>query len=470
MESWKEQKGEKGIKGKKATGMRNFLFVKFALRFLGIGSKTHSTARLSLLGAALGIGISIVPLVVTLVVTDGMVQGISNRTVELGTGQAQVVNVQPRSYSSDCKDEIAIKEMLRHDMQDSFLCDAWVQREGQGLLVGKKGRSGGVIRAIDGEFFTENKRAKGLMTIIAGEPTLKLKNSIVLGKKIAEKLSLGVGDVCRLITLRENHEGKKVPKVSVFNVEAIISSGYQELDALWMFIPLSSGLEILSGYSAIDSVLISTENPFDIVRFDSFLNKVQTKILLMENLPQSFEIYTWRELNRGLFYSFTTTKNLILFIVFLITLVASINISHALVMLVMERRAEIAILKATGASPTFITLCFLTAGFFTSFLGLTLALPFGVLISIHINEILKTFENVLNAVFYYSAYFFGGVQEYSQMHLLDPAYYLEEIPVTLDFYELYFVACITLALSFIVSLVPAIKAGREKPLLIMRKI
>jgi len=97
-------------------------------------------------------------------------------------------------------------------------------------------------------------------------------------------------------------------------------------------------------------------------------------------------------------------------------------------------------------------------------------MPLGLLISIHINSILKLFENILNLIFYYSAFFFGNLQEYSQIRLLDPAYYLEEIPVTLQFYELYFIAFITLALSFIVSLIPAIKAGREKPLSIMRKI
>jgi len=450
--------------------MKGFLFVKFALRFLGIGSKSHSTARLSLLGAAFGIGISVVPLVVTLIITDGMVEGISRRTVELGTGQAQIVNLQPRSYTSNCKHEKALKDMLKSEIDNTFFCNAWVQREGQGLLVGKQGRSGGVVRSIEAGFFTENEKTKALITVIAGEPTLHSPTSIVLGKKIAEKLALSVGDVCRLITLKENSERKKTPKVSLFTVEAIISSGYQELDALWMFIPLDKGLDILSSYSSIDSVIISTQNPFDTFRFDAFLDTIQKKMFLMENLPQSFEIYTWKDLNRGLFYSFSTTKNLILFIVFLITLVASINISHALVMLVMEKRAEIAILKATGASPFFITLCFLTAGFFTSFLGLLIGLPFGMLISIHINSILTTFENILNSLFYYSAFFFGKGEEYSQIHLLDPAYYLEKIPVQLNFYELYFIAFITLVLSFIVSLLPAIKAGREKPLSIMRKI
>lgn len=451
--------------------MKNLLFITFAFRFLGIGARNvKSNARLSLLGAAFGIGISIVPLVVTLVVSDGMISGIAERTVELGTGEVQLINVQPSSFFKNCENELSLKNMLKSEINDSYFLNAWVQREGHGLLVGKNARSGGVVRAIESSFFTENKKAEKLLRVIDGKPLLQDDKAIVLGEKIAEKLGLSVGDTCRLITLKDASMERKVPKVSIFRVEAIISSGYQELDALWIFIPLKKGMELISASSSLDSVVLSTENAFDSSKFSLFLKEVELKISFHESLPSTFSIYTWKELNKGLFYSFSTTKNLILFIVFLITLVASINISQALIMLVMERKAEIAILKANGASSAFIVLSFLTAGFITSFLGLLIGMPIGILISLHINEILGTFEKMLNYMFYYSAYLFKVTDGYSQVHLLDPAYYLEHIPVSLNFGELYFIAIITLLLSIIVSIIPSLKAGREKPLSIMRKI
>lgn len=450
--------------------MNHFLFITFALRFLGVGSKTESNARLSLLGATFGIGVSIIPLVVVLVISDGMVEGIGMRTIELGTGQAQIIDIQPSQYFSNCENELVLKDKLKADIKDPYFINAWVQREGHGLLVGKMARSGGIIRAVEPAFFTENPKGHDLINVINGKPSLKEENAIILGQKIAEKLNLNVGDACRLITLRENSNGKRIPKISVFIVEAIISSGYQELDSLWIFISLKKGIELLSSSSSQDSIVISTQNPFDSYKFNNFLNILENKILLDYNVPKTFSIYKWEDINRGLFYSFSTTKNLILFIVFLITLVASVNISHALIMLVMERRAEIAILKANGASPTFITLCFLTAGFITSFLGLLIGMPIGILISIHVNEILKLLENILNYVFYCYYLFFNQADIWAPIHLLNPAYYLEYIPVNLNFYELYFIAIITLSLSFIVSIIPARRAGREKPLSIMRKI
>jgi len=440
----------------------------FALRFIGIGSiKSHSNARLSLLGASFGIGISIIPLVVVLIVSDGMIAGIAMRTIELGTGQIQVIDMQPSSYFPNCENELALKTRIKKEIKDPYFVDAWVQREGQGLLIGKKARSGGVIRAIEKDFFTNNEKAKSLINVIDGSLSLEAENSIILGTKIAEKLNLSVGDTCRLITLRESSSGKTIPKLTVFKVMGIISSGYQELDALWIFIPLSKGIEILSNTSSMNSLIISTEDPFNQTKLNNFLSDLETKILFWDKLPSTFTSYTWMQLNKATFYSFTTTKNLILFIVFLITLVASINIAQALVMLVMERKHEIAILKANGASPQFITMCFLSAGLITSFLGLIIGMPIGILISVHVNTILSTLEKIINYFYYYASIFLGNT--YSEIHLLDPSYYLETIPISLNFYELYFVAVITLLLSVVVSLLPSIKAGREKPLTIMRK-
>ena len=440
----------------------------FALRFIGVSSnKSHSNARLSLLGASFGIGISIIPLVVVLVVSDGMIAGIATRTIELGTGEVQVIDMQPSSYFPNCENELALKERIKNEVKDSYFVDAWVQREGQGLLIGKKARSGGIIRAIEKDFFTTNEKAKNLIKIIDGSLSLETENSIILGTKIAEKLNLSSGDICRLITLKESSTGKTIPKVSVFKVAGIISSGYQELDALWIFIPLSRGIEILSNYSSMNSLIISTKDPFNQTKLNHFLGDLETKILSWDKIPSTFTSYTWMQLNKATFYSFTTTKNLILFIVFLITLVASVNISQALVMLVMERKHEIAILKANGASPQFITMCFLSAGLITSFLGLVIGMPIGILISIHVNTLLSALEKIINYFYYYASFLFENT--YSEIHLLDPSYYLETIPISLNFYELYFIAIITLLLSVVVSLVPSIRAGREKPLTIMRK-
>lgn len=445
--------------------MKNAVFISMAFRFLGIGSgKSVSNARKSLLGAVLGIGISIVPLIVVLVVSDGMIEGITSRTIELGTGHLQVMNMREFSELKYAEREKDIRSFLLNDLQNDFLEKAWIERQGNGLVIGKNGRSGGTVRAVEPDFFSGNIKARNLIKIIDGDLNFESNKSAILGAKIAEKLNLKAGDLCRIITLNKNGKGKTVPKITSFKVSGIISSGYQELDALWVFIPLETGLKIMDQNSSMTSVVISTKNPFDDVKMSEFQG------FLSSFLPENFSVYTWFDLNRPSFTSFKTTKNILMFIMFLIVLVASANISSAIVMLVMERRREIAILKAAGAHPASISTAFLIAGLLTSLGGIILGMPLGVLTALHINTIFALVEKLLNYFqnFFYKV-FYNGISPL-RIHILDPAYYLEHIPIKLNFYDLYIIAVSMLILSVVVCLIPAVRAGKEKPIEIMRKL
>ena len=449
----------------------NFLLAwKLALRYLGLNAgKTVSNARKSLIGAIWGIGISIIPLIIVLVISDGMIKGITSRMIELGSGHIQVLDLRPAPKSKQTVEER--KESARsvfttvNEQTQPLITGSRRQQEGTGLLIGKTGRSGGTIRAIDSGYFTENPSARNLLTVIEGTLELTEPRTILLGKKIAEKTGLKVGDNCSLLTLLPQYTGNKTtPRLTRFKVAGILSSGYQELDALWIFIPLATGEAILSPQSSLNSLAISIADPFD----ETSLAAAKEAVLQL--LPAGFSVYTWQDLNRSQFYSFQTSKNLLLFIMFLILLAASVNISSAMVMLIMERRREIAILKAAGAHPFFITLSFLLAGLLTGAAGLCIGLTGGILASLHINELFVFFEYVLNAarsLLYYTA---GKTGSPEVIHLLAPEYYLEYIPVSLHVGKLYIIAAGTLILSIIVCMIPAIYAGKEKPLESMRKL
>jgi lipoprotein-releasing system permease protein len=207
---------------------------------------------------------------------------------------------------------------------------------------------------------------------------------------------------------------------------------------------------------------------------DPFGNIEPERNALMRALPEGYTVYTWQELNRAQFQSFTTTRMLLLFIMLLIVLVASVNVSSALVMLVMERRREIAILKSTGARPIDIAFAFLLSGFLTGSGGVLLGLPVGILCALNINGIFAFMERAINGVsaaWYYAFAPAGGrTTAPVGIHLLDPAYYLESIPIHIEPGKLFAIAAGTLVLSVLVSAIPAYRAGREKPIETMRKI
>lgn len=449
----------------------NFLLAwKLALRYLGLNAGTSiSNARKSLIGAVWGIGISIIPLVLVLVVSDGMINGITSRMIELGSGHIQIMDLRPMPRS---KEAAAQRRKNTEELFDAVRIQAAPvitgsrrQQEGTGLLIGKTGRSGGTIRAIGSAYFDENPPARDLLTVVSGNLDLTDPHSILLGKKIAEKTGLHVGDSCSLLTLLPQYSGTQtVPKLTRFKVAGILSSGYQELDALWIFIPLETGAAVLSPQASLSSLAVSIEDPFDTTALAA------AKQTIAQFLPPGFSVYTWQDLNRAQFYSFQTSKNLLLFIMFLILLAASVNVSSAMVMLIMERRREIAILKAAGAHPFFITLSFLLAGLLTGMAGLCIGLTGGILASIHINELFVFFEYVINSAQSLLYYGIGKTGTPETIHLLAPEYYLEYIPVSLNAAGLYIIAAGTLILSVIVCMLPAMSAGKEKPLDSMRKL
>lgn len=436
--------------------------VKLALSFLGIGSgKTVSNARRSLYGAIVGIGVSIIPLVMVLVVSDGMIEGITRRLIELSSSHLRISDYYGTSSLADNPQELTqFAKSLEINDSSGTIRGAYAEREGMALVVGKTGRTGGAIRAVDPSFFLDNNPAMKLLSTVDGVRSLENKNDAILGAKIAKDLNLSIGDSFRILTLKTAPTGMRMPKFTRFILKGIVSSGYQELDGLWVFIPFMSGAEILATESSNTLINIQIDDPFkDLER---------ARIFLMQNLPDGFRVFTWKELNRSQFHAFTTTRTLLLFIMFLILFVAAINVSSALVMLVMERRREIAIIKSVGGSPTCVTFAFLLSGFFTGFCGILFGLPLGIACALHVNEILNLLERGINGcnMFFHSLV---GQPVPTGIHLLDPAYYLERIPVTVRLPELFMVAAGTLILSVLVSVLPSIRAGREKPLETLRK-
>ncbi len=443
--------------------------IMLALRFLGIGAgKSVSNARKSLLGAIAGIGISLVPLVIVLVVADGMIEGISSRIIELSSSHLRIADYPGATFNADNSIDLsALAANLAESDVTGMITNASAERQGIGIVIGPSGRSGATIRAVEDTFFAPGGAVLALLAVSGGIPSFNGPNDAIIGKKLAADIGAAVGDTFRILTMRKGAGGGTIPRFSTFTVKAIVSSGYQELDALWVFIPYETGGRVLDAASSSAFISIRTTDPF--------VNLETLRHSLMRSLPEGLSVYTWKELNRSQFQSFTTTRTLLLFIMMLIVLVASVNVSSALVMLVMERRKEIAILKSTGASPSGITFAFLLAGFFTGLGGVLTGIPAGIFCAIHINTLFFWMERAINGVnsliFILTAS--GGPDSFSHspaaIRLLDPAYYLETIPVRLQYREILLIAAGTLILSVMVSVLPAIRAGQEKPLDTIRK-
>ena len=431
--------------------------LKFAKSLIFPRSEKKSLARKSLFGAVLCIGLSIVPLVVVTSVTNGMIDGMTERIIGLSSSHIQAYVA---AGITPVKSADTFIQYAKAAGQVRGVTGVYPEVEISALAAGKNGRSGIELRAVEKDIFERNQSFAKLFEVCEGslkafinpDPESKRATAII-GKKMAEDLQLHAGDLFRIITTRSVGE-KIVPKLTTFTVGAVVSSGYQELDQFWVFIPLEAAYSSLSMDSANYNIMFETSNAFS-----PELVAIQKK--LGEKLGRYANVYRWDQIHTAEFENFSSTKVMLVFVMMLIVLVATVNISSAIVMLVMERQKEIAILKSIGAKPRGITLAFLMAALCCGAGGLVLGLPVGILLTLFSNQLVGGLERLVNI--------FTSLGGGGQVYLMDPAYYLSEIPVEIPGKQIILIAVSVLILSVLVSYIPSRKAGREKPLDILRK-
>lgn len=432
----------------------------FARSLIFPRTEKKSTARKSIIASIVCVALSIIPLVVVLTMTSSMINGMTDRILELSSGHLKCFIKRRSDYLKSFESFSQLNEKIR---KVDGVENSWLEIDSNGLASANSYRTGCQIRAVDFNSFFKNEKINSLLTFENGNLTDEIsgEKTAFIGSKISEILSLKPGDSFHLILTKKNQAGTIVPKMEKFTVKGIVSSGYQEIDSLWIFIPVETGFKILPAESSVHTVGISVESPFSME-----LNQVMGNV--QKTVSPHATVHDWHYLNQTKFENFESTRTMLIFIMLLILLVASINISSAIIMLVIERQKEIAILKSLGASASGISFSFIITGFFCGFLGLALGLPFGLLISININEIITFFEKILN----YSIRFINllnGNSNSDYVYLLDPAFYLSKVPVQIPFKEILFCSIFILLISFLVSLIPSVRAGKEKPLKIFSK-
>jgi len=396
-----------------------------------------------LLGAAAGIAVSLIPIIVTLIVADGMIRGITDRYIELGTGHLQVFSFPGFENFEGVAEKI---------METNGVRGVWYEQRGNGILVGKKGKTGASIRAVESSFW-EDGGSLEYLEIIDGNPRPVTDREMLLGKSLADSIGAAVGDTARLMTIRVTEDGRNIPRVTPFTVSGIVSSGYHELDALWCIITDEGGRRVLSPENTSSSLIVKIAEPY------KKADDVSSSLYMA--LGAGYNVYTWKELMQSQYSSYESTRQMLLFIMALIVIIAAVNVSSATSMLALERRQDIAVLKVTGAGVNGVANVFLWGSFLTGVCGAVIGIALGLLLGYNINPVLHSLEKVLS--------FFSGLGGGREVKLLDPGFYLETIPIIIDWSLVFLIGCFTVLCSVLASWIPARRAGRLKPMELLRK-
>ena len=442
----------------KSEAMRNKIVLLIASRSL---KTRRESGNRNLLGSVLAIALSIIPLVVVLEVSSGMIEGITRRFIEIGTYHLQVTLYD--DFSEEEWQSIAEKMEGLKGIRLAFL-----ERQGLGLIYSREGRTGIQLRSVASSLFSRDPGLQRYFRMISGSFDLTDPANVLLGKVIAEKLGVDVGDDVKILTAKRVKTGRFLPRISRFKVAGVFSTGYQDIDKTWVYIPFETGLNILPEESSRQFIGIKVKDPYRPME-----GSIQSIEEYLSEKTQMYRIVTWFDLEENQYRSFQTTKALLVFIMLLIVLVAAVNVSSSMVMIVMEKTQEIGILKSMGAGPSMVSLSFQLMGFLAGTLGSLLGIIVGLALAVNINELIQGVERLMNFflnVFNLVSAGPSGNSPTLPITLLNPAFYLETIPIRIGLWELTMVAALVILLSTLAAYVPARRAGKIKPLEVLRRI
>jgi lipoprotein-releasing system permease protein len=254
--------------------------------------------------------------------------------------------------------------------------------------------------------------------------------SILIGKELKEALRVNVGDAITIISPYGGSDGDA--QTIDFRVAAVFESGMFEFDSRMVFIDLREAQDFFRLYKTVTGLEVWTSSA--LASFD-IINRAVEKIDPKD--PRAYDVKDWSRTNQGLFGAVRSQKVLISIVLFIIVIVASFNIMATLILLILEKGREIAILKSLGATNRSILTIFVLDGQIVGLIGCGLGLTVGL---------------TLCAV----------LQQYGLK--LDPrVYYLNNLPIVVRPMELAIVVAGAMFLATIATLFPALKAALMRP-------
>ncbi len=399
--------------------------VKIALHYL----KPKNNSFISLLSfiSIAGIAIGVMALIVVLSVMNGFDHSLEKRVIGIES-HIVVLNYSGSiiHYRKQIKKILSIKGVKS--------ASPFVYSD---VMISSSGAStGSVLRGID---LSTAVKATSLKKYIVSGSLQGINSSkfncIILGRVLARELGVSVGDNVSIISPQgEITPFGVMPKTEKFRVCGIIDTGMYNYDSTFSFISIKNAQFFLGMPGNMASGIEVKVNNINLA--NSYAKKIASA--LNKKSSSSFYALSWEQLNRALFSAIKLEKLTMFVILSLIVLVAAFNIISTLIMVVIEKRKDIAVLKTMGASSADIMKIFMIQGVIIGFAGALLGLVSGFLIA----YLQKTYRIV---------------------SLPQSIYYIKSLPIRMTPDEFIIISLSALFLSFIATLYPSYKASRIDP-------
>ncbi|MEW6127720.1 MAG: ABC transporter permease [Acidobacteriota bacterium] len=307
------------------------------------------------------------------------------------------------------------------------------------LMQGKQDTDGAFLKGVDTSAPLESSEV--FQFIKAGEVTSLTQfetdsesnvtiDHLIIGQDLATNIGLKLGDIVTLISPQGHLTPMGLsPRYRDFKVTGIFASGLADYDATWAYISLDAAKRLSGSEDVVQLIQIKVD---DVDNVKAIGREVLAAV------GDAYAVQDWQELNAPIYTALSYEKLLSGIALLIVIGIAALNIITVLIMIVMEKQRDIAILKSMGATNRSVMWLFMLQGLMIGFVGLI----FGV---------------IVGAGFCY----FANARKF--VKLPPGAYALDYLPFHVHTSDVLIVAVVTIFISFLSTVYPSLNAARINP-------
>jgi lipoprotein-releasing system permease protein len=300
---------------------------------------------------------------------------------------------------------------------------------------------------------TENSVSVLPKSIIVGETNLTAAlsgQSVIVGSDFADSMKLSVGDRLSISSpydlkkMRETYDkpGAEMILPDDYTVTGIFSVGYYDYDANVIVTSLENAQELYNLGDSVHGLMVMLNDPY---RADEVRSE------LLQTLGSNFSISTWEDENSAILGALVVEKNVMFYLLFFIVLVAALCILSAQITFVVQKTREIGMLKALGATRLQISGIFLFQSAIIGVIGVLAGLGLGIHAVNYRNEFLEFMRRAT------------GWQLFPES-----IYQFNKLPAIIDAHDVAVICGCSFVICILGGVLPAIRAGRLKPVEALR--
>ena len=372
-----------------------------------------------------GLILAVMSLITVLSVMNGFHEELTNR----------VLNAISHSYITENDNTLENWEELSEEInsQDRILASS-PYVENFALITSKSASQGVSARGIIMDL--EVKTSVLLDDIKYGEINLtEDASSVLIGVGLATILNTGIGDSVTLIAPSRNSIGLLMPRSKTFTVTGIFNAGLNEYNNNLAFIHLNDAQELFSLDDQVSGIRLKVDDLFE-------ANKITNNVVEKLGSDLYYGV-DWMQQKRNFIRALNLEKQMIAVVLSLIIAVAAFNIVSMMVMVVTDKKSDIAILRTIGMTPKRIVKIFFYQGLSIGLIGIVVGTLLGLLLALNIESVISGIETILGFQFFPKDVF-----------------YINRFPSVIQLNDVLSVVIGAIVLAVIAAIYPARRAGK----------